>query len=363
MTPEEQGNKPIRLYADQRHYVRKHRGELLTLLRPYWKDNPFTEEERRQMYGLTSADFTFVSTMEDTDIVLLPMSWNYYLAQKQVPLAWATVQEARKKNKKVVAHTTGDFGITLPWDDVYVLRPSGYKSRKRPREFALPVFFTDPLPRWSNGIVSSRTSHGKPVVGFCGMATTSNLRGWLESGRTLGRNILSQCRLQPEDKQSLVSSTLLRGRALTMLERDPRIETNFILREKYRAGARTEADRHKTTAEFYATIRESDYTVCLRGGGNFSQRLYETLAMGRIPLFINTDCHLPFDEEVNWRAYCVWNEKDDLKSLPDRVIEDYSHMDSECLATRQKECRRFWEERLSFGGFHKKFAQQLVNHN
>ena len=37
------------------------------------------------------------------------------------------------------------------------------------------------------------------------------------------------------------------------------------------------------------------YGLCVRGFGNFSFRLGETLMMGRIPILIDTECILPFD--------------------------------------------------------------------
>ena len=63
---------------------------------------------------------------------------------------------------------------------------------------------------------------------------------------------------------------------------------------------------------FFQNISDTDYTICIRGTGNFSQRLYEVLAFGRIPIFIDTDSILPYDEIINWRDYCVWVKPDEL---------------------------------------------------
>ena len=64
--------------------------------------------------------------------------------------------------------------------------------------------------------------------------------------------------------------------------------------------------------EFYENMVSSDYIVCVRGGGNFSVRLYETLAMGRIPIFINTDCLLPLNKSIDWKKHVVWIEREDI---------------------------------------------------
>ena len=105
----------------------------------------FTEAERRAMYGLSSNDFAIVSSIEEADFVVVPMSWNHYLKHKKVHLVLELIESARDKSKKILMHTTGDHGITVPFDDVYVLRVGGYKTKRRPREFAQPVFFDRPF--------------------------------------------------------------------------------------------------------------------------------------------------------------------------------------------------------------------------
>ena len=41
-------------------------------------------------------------------------------------------------------------------------------------------------------------------------------------------------------------------------------------------------------------LRDNCFNVCMRGAGNFSYRLYETMMMGRIPIIINSDQVFPF---------------------------------------------------------------------
>lgn len=103
----------------------------------------------------------------------------------------------------------------------------------------------------------------------------------------------------------------------------------------------------------------SDYIVCLRGTGNFSARLYETLAMGRIPIFIDTDCILPYDRSINWKDYCVWVDANELSSLPEKVLEFHGNLSEADFLEHQKCCRALWEERLSFSGFFKHFPEHF----
>ena len=43
--------------------------------------------------------------------------------------------------------------------------------------------------------------------------------------------------------------------------------------------------------------------------------MYETLALGRIPVFINTDCTLPFSNIIEWDKHVVWIEKEDIINI------------------------------------------------
>ena len=67
----------------------------------------------------------------------------------------------------------------------------------------------------------------------------------------------------------------------------------------------SDQDRKKTTAEFFKNIEQNPYTFCMRGGGNFSVRFYETLIMGRIPVLVDTDVRLPLADDVDWSRHCL----------------------------------------------------------
>ena len=68
---------------------------------------------------------------------------------------------------------------------------------------------------------------------------------------------------------------------------------------------------------------------------------------GRIPLFIDTDCVLPFDFAIDWKRFRVWVDQVDLRSVADsggRVPRLHLGEEFEEL---QVACRRLWEEWLS----------------
>lgn len=146
---------------------------------------------------------------------------------------------------------------------------------------------------------------------------------------------------------------------MKLLARSPLVETRFVVRKRYRGGATSAEARDKTTREFYQNIAETDYTLCVRGGGNFSKRFYETLAMGRIPMLLDTDCLLPFEPELDWNKYIVRVPREQLRSLPYEVAKHFATLGETGLAASKRACRRLWEEKLTFGGFHRHVVRHI----
>ena len=146
------------------------------------------------------------------------------------------------------------------------------------------------------------------------------------------------------------------------LLKDNRINSNFIIRKKYRAGISSDQqkNRHKTTLEFFDNIINSDYVLCVRGAGNFSVRLYETLAMGRIPVFIDTDCILPYDDVLNWKDNMVWVNYKDRHKIADKVLEYHNTMTTSKLNEQFAKNRELWETKLQLKPYFETLLKNVV---
>jgi hypothetical protein len=72
------------------------------------------------------------------------------------------------------------------------------------------------------------------------------------------------------------------------------------------------------------------------------------MCFGRIPVFIDTDCVLPFENLIDYKKEIVFVEEKELNSLPDKIQE---YCEKNDLAERQKRCREIWENYLSPTGF------------
>jgi hypothetical protein len=91
--------------------------------------------------------------------------------------------------------------------------------------------------------------------------------------------------------------------------------------------------------------------------GNYSIRFYETLSCGRIPVFVNTDCVLPFEEWIDWKSYCVWVEAHEVARAAEKVAEFHDGLSDAEFRDRQRACRQLWLDWLSPLGFFKNFRR------
>lgn len=335
----------IRLHLETPSGYEAYKAEWFDLVKPFLRNPEFKLIE---YWG-----FAFTDKIEDCDWAVLPLSWNYYYKTRQIQAAISYVIKAAKFGKKVLSWTSGDFGVKIPeLKNLVVLRPSGYRSKLPSTHQGMPVFFSDPLQKYFGTTdIFIREKREKPVIGFCGQAEGNLVKYGVDLLRTAGRNLAYYTGLSPYEPQSLYPSTLLRSQVLKNIAQDYRLTSNYVIRTKYRAGATTPEEKHATSLEFYKNMVESDYIVCVRGGGNFSVRLYETLAMGRIPVFVNTDCLLPLSDKINWREHVVRMEAKNINQLGDAILEFHHKLSDKQFKTLQQENRNLWLNQLGINSF------------
>ncbi len=347
----------MKIHFNPKFYRREKRPFLADILRPYI--NTRSLEENVEIYGSQVTQYEIVSSPQDADLHVLTMTWDYYFQSGQLREAEVFIEQAMSMNKPVAVWQNSDFGIRFPqYKNIFLFQTSGYRSTRSPRQFSKPVFIGDPLQELNMSGIALRKKSPQPVVGFCGQADHTfehALSSWIRFGFF---NMKSALGLNPYEFLPLRPlSTGLRWGVLHRLEREPGIQTNFVKRKKYKAGARTPEEVNTSRREFWGNMLESDYVVCVRGTGNFSARFYETLAMGRIPIFVDTDCILPWEKDIDWQGLCVWVDASELQMLPQKVLDFHAHLSGDDFVEHQKRCRETWEERLSFSGFFKHFSE------
>lgn len=355
--------RTFRLYSDRAHYSPAHRAELSDILRPHWKDRPTTPSQIAQDYGLGPEDFEFVQDVKLSDIAVLPMTWNHYLRLGKMAEARRFIETARKCSRPVLSYVSGDEGVRIPRDfaDVWRVRASGHREDRHARQIAQPVFFADPLVQFPQvKDVVPVLGHRSPSVGFCGQANARLDKALLDYLRCAARNIAFYLGLRLAEPQPLYPPSLLRARALSSLSRSDAVSTNFIERNRYRGGATNPESQRQTSLEFYRNIAMTHYTLCVRGGGNFSKRFYEVLAMGRIPILLDTGCVLPLDSLIDWDAFILRVPAKQIDDLPRLVSEHFMPREESSMISLQQRCRNLWLGSLTFSGFHRNLMRVLL---
>ena len=289
----------------------------------------------------------WVEDRAKADIYLLPLLWNSYYKQKREGDALAFCHAANAEGKTVLSTSGGDQGITVPVpDNVIVYRQSGYRSKRKPTERTAPFLLSDPVTEQrmiDKAKLFEPTGNGKPVVGFCGMAPHGFRVELKERLQIAKRNLKSILGLTADDVQRILSSSSLRFKTLNSFASSAQFETNYVIRTKYRAGAQTAESREQTTREYYSNQAQSDLIICVRGVGNFSTRFFETLAMGRIPVFIDTDSPLPDISPLSWHDHIVWVNAKDINKAPEQVAEWLENKD---LEQQKRANRQLWVDRF-----------------
>jgi len=353
----------LKLYTDQSHYVPEHRSRYLTsILKALWND--LTLAERRRIYGVRADLFELVDTVAAADVCWLPMIWNYYLDHNRVEQAKQLAQRARKAGKEIIVWSEGDRGARVPIENAVVFQYTIAQSRRTRREYAIAPTFDDNVAIYLDGQPCFRHKTDRPVVGFCGQAAGHAIKQVVWIARNLWRWGKYRLNLEKYEPAPIYPPTLLRSKVLNRLSHSALVETNFVIRDRYRGGvvsAQEQADPYNPVKKaFIDNLNASDYVVCVRGTGNWSKRFYEALNWGRIPVFINTDCVLPYDFAVDWKQYCVWVEPREIPFVAQKIADFHAALSPSDFLDLQQACRQLWLERLSVDGFYQHFAEHLA---
>ena len=350
------GRRKLRIYSDrdglapgQSHVV---------MLYPFWGKNPETpgapDTGRFDHYASAGRDLLDLVPLAEADAAVLPGDWP---AGGGCPEAFRFCEKANRAGKPVIVFFNNDSAEKIPLDNMLLFRTSAYGCARRQGEFGLPAWCEDFVKLRRGGQVPLRSWQPRPTVGYCGYGTTQG------SGMRAGiANAASHIPLVAPLLGSFIrthhgpAGHKIRSKALRALHRSGKVQTNFLLRKAFWNGAirngRFDVDlARRSRTEYIDNMFSSDYVLCARGGGNFSFRFYETFCCGRMPLFVNTDCILPFDQWIAWKKRCVWIEERDLPSIAERLAAFHADLSPAEFENIQRSSRRLWEEWLSPMGF------------
>ena len=179
--------------------------------------------------------------------------------------------------------------LDIPKSVIY-FRTSLYKSKQKSNEFILPYIW-EPVNNLTNMYLSKTP---KPIIGFCGR--------------------------------------IVRTRQLTLdaFAYNQYFTTNYLIR--------SQDGKQNLAEEVRQNILSSHFPVGDRGTGNFSKRFYQVLSAGRIPVFIDSDMSLPFEDTIPWSTITV-----SAKTPIELIIKTKLFYQSNNIEEVQKNCRNIYE--------------------
>ncbi|MCE3279642.1 MAG: hypothetical protein K0S44_1833 [Bacteroidetes bacterium] len=342
-------DRMLKIYSDKK-FIPQGRSHTV-MLYPYW-GLPSTERKdpdagRYEEYIQNGKEIIeLVDKPEAADYILFPSEFSF--EQETIDQANALSAIAGKNNKKMIVFFNSDYEEKIPVLNIIVLRTTFFKSTRDKNEFAVPGWSID-FGKIKNSVPIKKAK--RPSVSYCGYVDYLNLKEQFNL-RKWYRKIFHNSRvLKMHEKGSMV-----RGRAVRTLLKDERIETNFIIRNGFWAAG---MDQQTARNQYMDNMNSSVYAIAARGAGNYSYRLYEILSCGRIPVFINTDCVLPFEEIVDWKKIVIWIDESEQNTLADRLVNFHESLGEEELILRQQACRKFYEEYICPVGFFKNLYKIL----
>jgi len=343
----------LKIFSD-RNYIPNGMGHVMMLF-PFWgKGHP--QNGRFERYSEIGRSFFEMTSLEEADIAVMPVAWELVTNNEPaMDLAHEFAEKVKASGKRMIIFFWSDSDEEVPIDNAVVFRTSMYRSKRRTNEYAMPSWSDDFVAKYQGGKLPVREKSERPVVGFCGYAAplkpSFNWKLW--TALRTAAAVLRERRTQPKGGP-LTLGAAIRTEALRALSQSNQVQTNFIIRDTGMRLAHGRADLDafsKAQFEYVQNLIGSDYVLCARGRGNFSYRLYETLSCGKIPIFVDTDCVLPYDFAIDWMRCCVWANVSELPKVTEKVVGFHSNLSSREFVDLQLKNRALWEQWLSPEGF------------
>ena len=299
----------------------------------------------------------------DCQIAVLPFDYGLVLShqreRREVIDYILAAKEAGKRTLVFCWHDSCEE-LELPLGTI-VYRTALRRSARLRSEHCMPSFCEDFVTKYANSSFQKRAYQARPLVSFRGRAAFDlSASDRLRRAARSVRDILRAKRRPFPYRET-------RQKAMRLLEQDNRIDTQFHCFQNFwgdlgdAASTCNTDDRINARAGYVESLFNSDYVLCIRGAGNFSMRLYETLCAGRIPLLLDTDSVFPFDDEVNWSDFALIIEEGHFKHIARLLVQFHGRLTDSAFIDRQLQCRRLWDDKISPHGFFKSIKTNLIH--
>lgn len=308
-------------------------------------------------------DFSFIELVKnpnEADFFFLPHN---YFSVKDKAYAETFANEAKQRNKKALIFAFGDKEEAVDILDAIVFRYAGYKCEgKKDNEVIIPtqVYARDVL---DERLFFLRNKEESPTVSFCGWGGHSSFK---ERVRTFLKYLpfnLKKYFLFEMHADVHKPGTFWRKKGIKALKNSPHVFTSFLIRDFYMANKNTvRGDPSLLRREYIENIQNSDFVLVARGDANMAVRFYEALALGRIPVLLDTEWFLPLEDEIDYKKFVVFVPWRDVKNTDIYIRKFWDSMNNEEFKERQKLARDVFMHYLKLDSFLKYILETKLTH-
>jgi hypothetical protein len=341
--------QPLRLYADK---TMRAKHSHIPLLYPFWglqvKDTQPFIKAAFVKHGWDPTYFTMVEKLGDAECIVLPHEY-WWMNVHRADLLKDYITLSQKYQVPLLIDALGDAAGKVQVPRAHIMRNNQYRFLLDPQEITTPYAVEDLLESYCGGVHVPRQKNGIPSVGFIGF---TGLRG-LQRVRTITKELPLRLHTMFDHRYiTLWGGRFWREWIMGSFISSPRIVANFLERSSYSGHTQTVVgDMQKNRLEFVHNLLDSDYALVVRGDANASQRFYEALSLGRIPVFIDTECVLPLEQQLDYRKFCVIIDYKDLKRAPDILADFHAGLSPEEFICMQQRAREAYERHLRIDSF------------
>jgi hypothetical protein len=324
-----------------------HGEDPVTMLYPFFNKNnnnsSFSIPNQYIKYSEVSENIFNFCSVEESDIAVFPIPWEQVVVNKSKFESFEIFHDkVQDYGIPTIIFFLSDSDQPITIKNTIIFRTSLNRSTRTKNEFAFPVWEENIIENYFSGNLQLRIKESQATLGFTGNAPDHS---YIRDIYTTTESVLGLKNPNNGDFSNV------RSEALKVFLKSDVIKNNFVIRKVFWGTQVDLLKRKKEKEEFVANMINSDYILCARGRGNFSYRFYETLSCGRIPLFIDTDCVLPFDFEIDYKKYCVWVDNHQISQAVKILHNFHENISNEDFISLQCNCRRLWQDYLSPEGF------------
>jgi len=308
--------------------------------------------------GYRLSGIEVVSTIQKADFVIIPQAIR--VRDAAIDTYIDTVKKmAQEHRKPALAWIGSDLAHRVHVKNMLALKGSAYKHQQLESERIVAPFVEDLGEEYGFDTFPKTTD--QPIVSFCGYAGFPNLRTRV---RFYVKNFLIDVASFVLFKPILrvyKRGIYFRRVAMSTLKKDNRVKTNFIARDFYSANTKSHSHNPKEIRnEYVHNMKQSHFVLAPKGDANFSNRFYEALSLGRVPVLIDTDMQLPFEDRIKYDEFIVRVPYNEIHRVGEYVREFYDRHSSAEFAEVQWKARETFEKFLRFDSFMNIFMPELA---